>query len=82
MKITHHAIKRYKERFGKRTTSGHNVKKHIRNKIKNSVELVYRDSGGSLNIVTDEFRAIIVNGVVTTITYKYPIRRESSNGVR
>jgi hypothetical protein len=64
--ISKHAVRRYRQRFGKRTTSAHRVRRHIRNKIKYDTVKAYRSKTGSYNIVTDEFVArLSINALCT-----------------
>jgi hypothetical protein len=79
--ISKHAVRRYRQRFGKRTTSAHRVRRHIRNKIKYDTVKAYRSKTGSYNIVTDEFVAIVRGGVVTTVSHLHDNQRSITDGM-
>jgi hypothetical protein len=70
MIVSKHAIVQYKRRFGKRTTSGHKIIRHIKNQINEHQLYSYRNAIGTIDIITEEFRAVIDSGRVVTITKK------------
>jgi hypothetical protein len=72
MIITRHAINQWKKRFGQnnRTSSGKKIAEHIRKQITDHRIHSYYNAVGTLDIITDEFRAVWDRGRVVTITRK------------
>lgn len=68
MWVSDHAVNRYRQRFrGTRKPAKDKVRRHIRNQVQTDTRFMYRNSDGSLNVVTGEFVAVMRQGVITTV---------------
>lgn len=68
MKIGKHAIRRYKQRIGKRTSSKERIERDIKRYIETAtLKTVYYKTTGQYRIWTPKFIAVCEKGMVVTI---------------
>jgi hypothetical protein len=68
MRIGKHAVRRYKQRIGKRTSSKERIEKDIKKHIETAtIKKVYNKDTGQYRIWTPKFIAVCEKGMVVTI---------------
>lgn len=68
MKIGRHAVRRYKQRIGKRTSSKERIEKDIKKHIETAtIKKVFYKETGQYRIWTPKFIAVCEKGMVVTI---------------
>lgn len=68
MKVGKHAIRRYKQRIGRRTASKERIIKDIKNQIENHcMKKIYNHLTGQYRVETPKFVAVCEKGMVVTI---------------
>lgn len=68
MKIGKHAVRRYKQRIGKRTSSRERIIKDIQKQIENfELDRSYNQATGQYRIRTPKFTAVCEKGMIVTI---------------
>lgn len=78
MKVGKHAIRRYKQRIGRRTASRERIIKDIKNQIQNHcTKKIYNDFTGQYRVETSKFVAVCEKGTVVTIL---PINEQQLSG--
>lgn len=76
MKVCNHAVRRYKQRVGGRTSSRERIVKQIKNEISNNTVKSYLSNNNHLYIETRKFIAVVYKGTIITILPTEPEQHE------
>lgn len=76
MKVCNHAVRRYKQRVGGRTSSRERVVRQIKSEIHNNTVKSYTSNNNHLYIETTKFIAVVYKGTIVTILPLEPLPKK------